>query len=63
LKLEQSRGLEQRVKDLTEDNGDYARRMMENSSYIAKLEIEVKDLTLQLEQLQQQIKDRVIREQ
>jgi hypothetical protein len=37
--------------------------MMENSSYIAKLEIEVKDLTLQLEQLQQQIKDRVIREQ
>lgn len=49
------------MRSLTEDNADYARRMVENSPYIAKLEIEVKDLTLQLEQLQQQTKDRVIR--
>lgn len=51
------------MRHLTEDNTDYARRMMENSSYIAKLEIEAKDLQAQLEQLQQQVKERVIREQ
>ena len=63
IRLGEFRELEERNKLLTEDNVDYARRMMENSSYIAKLEIEVKDLTVQLEQLQQQVKERVIREQ